>query len=229
MFVAAQSSLTALFNTKACVSLKSGKEAGIINSTYRERLVNPGAITSLLERMNSASGDARKEIYNQLVVLLYDDLRRRARHQLRNERADSLRPTILVHEAYERMMGYRIAFNNREHFINVASTAMRRYLVERARKVRSVKRGGGQIAAANVGDEGAVGIISADPELLIDIDSALETLRPEQVQLVELRFFVGFTLEETAEILGIKLETAKKRWLAVKTLLFDRLETRRRP
>jgi RNA polymerase sigma factor (TIGR02999 family) len=176
--------------------------------------------------MNCEDQVVRKAAYDELVGLVYHDLRRRARAQLGAERADSLHPTVLVHEAYERLLGYRMPFENREHFFNVAGTAMRRYLIERARKVRAAKRGGGRINS-NLDDEDAAGIINSDPGLLIDIDRALESLRPDQIQLVELRFFIGFTLEESAEILGIKFDAAKKRWLAVKTLLFDRLQTQK--
>ena len=106
--------------------------------------MSAGEITRLLRRMSSESGPARKETYDELVALVYDDLRVRARRQLRRERADSLRPTILVHEAYERLLRYRMPYADRAHFLNVAATAMRRYLIERARRVHALRRGGGQ-------------------------------------------------------------------------------------
>src|SRR5262245_34980744 len=121
--------------------------------------------------MNVESGPARKQIYDELVVLVYQDLRRRAHQQLANERADSLRPTILVHEAYERLLQYRMPFENRSHFFNVAATAMRRFLVERARRLRSAKRGKGQVATDLQIDDAAAAS-SVDPDLLIDIDRA---------------------------------------------------------
>jgi RNA polymerase sigma factor (TIGR02999 family) len=173
--------------------------------------------------MSCQSGDARKRIYDDIVSRLYQDLRRRARLQLNRERADSFQPTILVHEAYERMLEYHMAFENREHFLNAAATAMRRILIERARRLNSAKRGNRQVNASL--DEGstAASQLAHDPSLLLDIDRALTNLRPDQVQLVELRFFVGYTIEETAEIMGLRRETAKKRWEVIKTLLYDKL------
>lgn len=184
-----------------------------------------GDVTQLLIKMSSERGEERKAIYDQLVTLVYQELRRRARQQLAGERADSLQPTVLVHEAYERMLDYDMPYQNRQHFMNVAATAMRRILIERARKLSAAKRGGRE-PKAELEDLGATAALTESPELLIDIDRALSTLRPEQIQLTELRFFAGFTLEETANIMGLKLDTAKKRWDVIKTLLFDRLEHR---
>src|SRR5215510_15153083 len=106
-----------------------------------------GEITQLLGRMSCESGEARKRTYDELVSLVYQDLRREARLQLNRERADSLQPTILVHEAYQRLLGYRMPFENREHFLNASATAMRRILIERARRLCSAKRGKRQVSA----------------------------------------------------------------------------------
>jgi RNA polymerase sigma factor (TIGR02999 family) len=187
-----------------------------------EQTVRGADITQLLGKMKSESGEARKQTYDELVSIVYDELRRRARQQLAGERAASLQPTSLVHEAYERMLSYHMAFEDREHFLNVAATAMRRVLIDRARKLSAVKRGSGE-APTTLSDVNAAEALSGSPELLIDLDRAVETLRPEQIQLTELRFFAGFTLEETAEIMGLKVETAKKRWEVVRTILFDKL------
>src|SRR5262245_28427457 len=172
--------------------------------------------------MGEQSGSARKDTYDALVELLYGELKRVARRQLRAEHADSLRPTGLVHDVYERLMPYRMPYDNREHFLNVAATAMRRILIERARRL-SAQRRGARINPTTV-DEALSGLAPAvDPVLLIDIDRALATLRAEQVQMTELRFFAGLTLEETADAMGIKVETAKKRWRVIKALLFMEL------
>lgn len=182
-----------------------------------------GEVTRLLRRMSSEQGEARKQTYDEVVQLVYQDLRRRARQQLSKEGTVTVQPTVLVHEAYERLAEYRMPYENREHFLNVAASAMRRLLVEHARKARAAKRGGGQ-PAADLELDSAAAQLPRNPELLVDIDQALSDLRPEQVQLVELRYFAGFTLDETAQIIGIKAETAKKRWEAVRTLLYDKLE-----
>ena len=131
-----------------------------------------------------------------------------------------------MHEAYERLLNYRMSFENREHFLNAAATAMRRILIDRARKMKAVKRGSGKLPAT-LSEIDVVGALDESPELLIDLDRAVEQLSPEQVQLTELRFFAGFTFEETAELMHLKVETAKKRWEVIRTILFDKLEAAR--
>lgn len=182
-----------------------------------------GEITRLLRRLSSQDGEARKQTYDELVTLVYKDLRRHAKFELMGERADSLQPTLLVNEAYKRLLGYRMSFENREHFMRVAATAMRRVLIERARRCNSGKRGARLVSVPLNEESSAVSKLSQDPALLIDLERALGCLLPEQVHLVELRFFVGYTLKETAEIMGLNLNTAKKRWEAIQTLLYDRL------
>jgi len=184
--------------------------------------VSTGEITRLLRAMDGQHGELRKQTYDSLVELLYDELKRVARSQLRAERADSLRPTRLVHDVYERLLPYTMSFSDREHFLSVAATAMRRLLVERARRHRAQRRGGG------VDPVTLDGLISGrtpalDPSVLLDIDRALTTLRGDQVKMTELRFFAGCTIEETAQTMGIKAETARKRWRVVKALLFQAL------
>ena len=186
-----------------------------------------GEVTLILRRMTGEDDEsARKAAYDQLVALVYNDLRNRARLQLRNERADSVHPTVLVHEVYERLLGYRMPFTDRNHFFNVAGTAMRRVLIERARRMRAERRGSGQVNSP-FEDDASVIASTVDPDLLLDIDQALQGLRPEQAKMIELRFFVGLTLEETADVMGIQFEAAKKRWAVVKTLLFDKLQALR--
>ena len=179
-------------------------------------------ITVLLNRLSKTEGDERKQAFDRLISMVYSDLRSRARQQMRGERDwKTLQPTALVHEAYGRLMSYDMTFQNREHFLNVAATAMRRLLIERARRVKAVKRGAGQLTS--MPDMPVVEALTQDPNLLLDLDAALATLRPEQVQLVELRYFAGLSLEETAEAMGVKAEAVKKRWQVVKTLLYDKL------
>ena len=131
---------------------------------------------------------------------------------------------MLVHEAYERLLQYKDAVRQPGRTFSTSPLPlMRRVLVEHARKLSAAKRGGGQAHAA-FEDTNVAATLTDSPELLIDIDRALGSLRPEQVQLTELRFFAGFTLEEAvAEIMGLKPETAKKRWDVVKLLLYDHL------
>jgi RNA polymerase sigma factor (TIGR02999 family) len=173
--------------------------------------------------MSSETGASRKQTFDELVTIVYGDLKRRAQQQMAGERPGSLQPTLLVHEAYERLLNYQMAFDNREHFLNAAARAMRRILIERARRLHSAKRGSGQ-RAETITDLDVIDVLSQSPELLLDLDRAIAELRPDQIQLTELRFFAGFTFEETAQIMGLKTETVKKRWEVIRALLFDKLE-----
>jgi RNA polymerase sigma factor (TIGR02999 family) len=172
--------------------------------------------------MRGQTGSARKESYDAVVELMYSELKRLARVQLRRERADSLHPTRLVNDIYDRLLQYRMPFENREHFLSAAATAMRRVLVERARRVTAQRRGG-RTPATTLDESLAGSMPGADPDLVIDVDRAMSVLREDQVRLTELKFFLGLTLEETAGAMGIKAETAKKRWRVIKALLFREL------
>lgn len=186
-----------------------------------------GDVTLLLRRLAGQDDAGRKETYDRLISLVYDDLRRRARQQMRNEWDwHTLQPTALVHEAYERLIDYEMRYENREHFLNAAAAAMRRLLIDYARSKKSFKRGGDQERTVLNDGETAIGTLLQSPEELIDLDNALESLRPEQVRLVELRYFAGLTMEESAAIMHIEVETLKKRWRVIKLLLYDRLKGR---
>jgi RNA polymerase sigma factor (TIGR02999 family) len=154
--------------------------------------------------MERETGSAGKHTYDELVSLVYDDLRRQARGYLRRERADSVQATVLVHEAYQRLLPYRMAYQDRNHFLNVAATAMRRFLIERARRLSAVRRGSRQ-HNTTLDDCLDVSSLVADPDLLLDIERALEQLTPDQVRLTELRFFAGFTIEEAVGLMAVKV------------------------
>jgi RNA polymerase sigma factor (TIGR02999 family) len=191
--------------------------------------VADGEVTALLKRMAAQSGDARRASYDAVLALVYDDLRTRARQQLRGERAGDVQATTLVHQAYQRLLRYRMSFEDRRHFFNVAATAMRRILVEKARRRKALRRGAGRLDTTSDVESAVVRAIAQDPDLVLDVDRALQRLAPAQVQLVELRFFAGFTLEESADALGVQLDTLKKRWRVVKALLIaDLVRWRRR-
>lgn len=186
--------------------------------------MSAGDITLLLRQLPAEKGPARKRIYDRLVSLLYEDLRRRARQQIGREYGrHSLQPTALVHEAYECLIEYEMAFENRQHFFNVAGKAMRRLLIDRARKLKSAKRGRGE-HVTQLRDESAV--TNLDPDTMLALDEALGTLRPDQIQLVELRYFAGLTMQEAAKVMGLEPETAKKRWQVIRLLLYDKLKHR---
>jgi RNA polymerase sigma-70 factor (ECF subfamily) len=177
----------------------------------------PTSVTALLARARSGDSAALADVF----PLIYEELRRLAEQQLRREPdGHTLSPTALVHEAYMRLIDYtRVEWANRAHFMAVASTAMRRILVDHARGHRSLKRGGGlrpvSLDDVELGNEDRA-------ELLVAVDEALDRLKavePRQAQVVECRFFGGMTEEETAEALGIGLRTAKRDWARAKSWL----------
>lgn len=177
----------------------------------------PTSVTALLARARSGDSAALADVF----PLIYEELRRLAEQQLRREPdGHTLSPTALVHEAYMRLIDYtRVEWANRAHFMAVASTAMRRILVDHARGHRSLKRGGGlrpvSLDDIELGNEDRA-------DLLVAVDEALDRLKavePRQAQVVECRFFGGMTEEETAEALGIGLRTAKRDWARAKSWL----------
>jgi RNA polymerase sigma-70 factor (ECF subfamily) len=151
---------------------------------------------------------------SQLMPLVYEELRRLARNYLRRERpGQSLQATALVNEAYLRLKrDKRQPWQNRTHFLAIAANSMRRILVERARARDAAKRGGSRMRIT-LTDAAAV---AADPSVdLLMLDQALirlAALDPEQARIVELRFFAGLSIEETAEALGISPATVKRNW-----------------
>lgn len=175
-------------------------------------------VTRLLRQWSH--GD--KEALNQLVPLMYAELRQLAHHRLRKEPADrSLNTTGLVHDAYLKLIDVeRAQFHDRTHFLAMASRVMRRLLIDQARARRAAKRGGGADAVEL--DE-AIFISEPQADALTALDEALqrlEALDPRQGQIVEHRYFGGLSLEETAEAIGVSLATVKRElrfahaWLA---------------
>jgi RNA polymerase sigma factor (TIGR02999 family) len=171
---------------------------------------------------------ARGEVQGaeQLLPLVYDELRRLAAQKLASERpGQTLDATALVHEAYIRLVDQRVGrtWDHRGHFFAAAAEAMRRILVDNARSKRSLKRGGGRKRVdldANVAGR-------TPREDLLALDEALDKFAVrEQVkaQLVKMHFFAGLTLPETAEALGISLATAERYWAYARTWLFAEIE-----
>jgi RNA polymerase sigma-70 factor (ECF subfamily) len=184
-------------------------------------------VTGLLARWSQ--GDTRA--LEQLLPLIYTECERIAVRQLRRERADhSLDPTALVHEMYLRVVDQRRAtWENRVQFFGVAAQVMRRILVDHARARRTDKRGAGSVfvslgAAANAPDANAPDATGVADVLAID--EALERLAvhdPGQVRIVELRFFAGLTVEETAEVMGRSPSTVKREWRLARAWLYREL------
>jgi RNA polymerase sigma factor (TIGR02999 family) len=151
----------------------------------------------------------------ELLPLVYAELRRLAAHKMAQEApGQTLQPTALVHEAWLRLgADGQPAWRNRAHFFAAAAEAMRRILVERARRRTALKRGGGATPATL--DEVEIPMAVADDEALLAVDEALEQFAacdPRKAQLVKLRYFTGMSFEEAASVLCIAVPTAKKWW-----------------
>lgn len=171
----------------------------------------------------------RRESADVLLSLVYDELRKIARRYLRKERSDhTLQPTALVHEAYMKLIDLSdVSWQDRAHFFAVASSVMRNILVDHARARLAEKRGGeGQRIALE-----DVVSFSREPDVdLLALDEALNKLAKfdeQQSRLVELRFFGGLTIEETAHVLGISPATVKREWTVAKAWLFRQMKSAR--
>ena len=182
-----------------------------------------------IARLLSAHGDGDPAAFDQLVPLVYEDLRRVARSQLRRLRVgETLDTTGLVHEAYLRLVDpERATWHDRGHFLAVSAVAMRQILIDHARERSRLKRGGGEVPVTF--DE-ALAAVSTDAERLLDIDRALDDLARSDARLariVECRFFGGLSEQETADALGLSLRTAQRDWLKARAWLRERLKTSR--
>ncbi len=168
-------------------------------------------VTRILDRVQQGDPKAAEE----LLPLVYEELRRVAANKMANEApGQTLQPTALVHEAWLRLGGGDApSFQNRAHFFGAAAEAMRRILIERARRRVSAKRGGG---ASGVDlDEIEIPSPAADDDQLLAVNEALEkfaALDPRKAELVKLRYFVGMSFDEAATALGIAVPTAKQWW-----------------
>lgn len=162
-------------------------------------------VTNLLIAWNHGN----QEAMDLLVPLVYDEMRRLAASYLADERkAATLQPTALVHEAYLRLVAQKLPdWQSRSHFFGVAAHLMRQILVDHARKHRSAKRGGGAVTAPFEEALSFAPERSADVIALDDGLQALAALDPRKCQILELRFFGGFSVEETAQALGISVAT----------------------
>lgn len=178
-------------------------------------------VTRLLD--SAAAGDQAS--VSALLPLVYDELRRVAAAQIGRESVgQSLTATALVHEAYLRLVGDQ-TFQNRAHFFAAAAEAMRRVLVDAARKRGRLKRGGDR---TRIDLRHIPSVADLPPDDLLDLDEALTAFAaedPTKAELVRLRFFAGLSVEEAADLLGVSRATAERHWTYARTWLFDRLTT----
>ncbi len=173
--------------------------------------------------LNELSVDRNnREALDELLPLVYNELRRLAGSFLNREHAVSIQTTELVHEAYFRLTQQRsVDWNNRGQFFAIAAQAMRRILIDAARARKSIKRGVEKVPIS----EAPTISVEVD-QRLIDLDRALTELAefdPDQAKLVELRYFGGLTIEETADVMGVSPATVKREWSVARAWLFDRV------
>lgn len=195
-------------------------------------------VMSEVTRILEAASQGDPHAADQVLPLVYDELRRLAAARLAHESpGQTLQATALVHEAYVRLVAKparegggqslsdsRPEFANRAHFFAAAAEAMRRILVEAARRKNRLKHGGGlqrvDLEQAPGVDAGELG---GDLIALSDALDALEREDPDKARLVKLRYFAGLTLEDAAATLGISLATAKRRWVVARAWLYERI------
>jgi RNA polymerase sigma factor (TIGR02999 family) len=173
-----------------------------------------------ITRLLGEIGRGQKQAVNELLPLVYDELHRLARSYFRRERGEhTMQPTALVHEAYIRLVDQRAPLESRGHFMAVAATQMRRVLLDYARKHRAARRGGDD---QKVLLEDTMVICEQKPVDMILLDVALgklAALDAKQAQLVELRFFAGLSIEETAAVMGVSPATVKRSWNSARAFL----------
>jgi RNA polymerase sigma factor (TIGR02999 family) len=175
-------------------------------------------VTELLVSM----GEGNREALDKLMPLVYRELRRLAKSRLSAERRNhTLNTTALVHEAYIKLADQkRVKWKNRGQFFALASQAMRRILVDYARRRSAAKRGGQDVISLNDTD---VAIAEMRPDELVALDQSLDRLAAfdeRQSKIVECRFFGGLSVEETAQVIGVSPATVKREWAVAKAWLF---------
>jgi RNA polymerase sigma factor (TIGR02999 family) len=180
----------------------------------------PGEVTDLLARWHG--GDA--QALDRLLPLVYEELRRRARWHARRERDSTLQPTEIVHETFLRLAGARgMRFDDRAHFLAIASRLMRQVLVDHARARLAVKRRGGEVRVDVEAQDRSEEPRILDVLALDEVLSRLGRLDASQERIVELRFFGGLSLEETSAVLAISRSTVKRRYASALAWLWREL------
>lgn len=181
-----------------------------------------GEVTRLLSQIRDGNGEAEAK----LVPLIYDHLHRLAASYMKGERPDhTLQATGLVNEAYVRLVSPDVPeWRDRAHFFGVAARLMRQILVEHARARHAAKRGGAAQVFVSMDEQ--LDVSSAKSRDILQLEDALQCLQrhdPQQAHVVELRFFGGLTVEETAEVLGISPRTVKRDWAVARAWLHGEL------
>lgn len=166
-----------------------------------------------LTQLLLACGKGDRAALDQLVPLIYEELRKLASKYMKRERAEhTLQTSALINEAYLRLIDRPVSWQNRAHFFGIAARLMRQILVDHARARQSSKRGGSQPKVALSEALDIKQDLSADIIALHDALTGLAAFDPQQGRIIELRFFGGLTIEETAEVLGVSHTTVEKDW-----------------
>src|SRR5712692_9921885 len=187
------------------------------------------ADTDNINQLLADWGNGNQQALEELLPLIYEELRRLAHNFLYRERpGHTLQTTALVHEAYLKLIDQRdVRWQNRAHFFAIAAQAMRRILIDSARKHAAVKRGSG---AEKVSLDDAPQISLESDASLLALDEALNALAeidPEQSRIVELRYFGGLTIEEAAEVMNCSPATIKREWAIARAWLYKAIASRR--
>ena len=183
---------------------------------------HPNEITQMLIELT----DGNQEVVNQILPHIYDELKRLASSYPRRERVNhTLQPTALVHEAYMKLIDQkRVQWQNRAHFFGIAAQVMRRILMDHARKHQADKRGG---EAEKLPIEEEILVVSHEKSAeLIALDDALQELAKideQKAKIVELRYFGGLSIEETAEVMGVSVPTINRQWRMAKAWLYSQI------
>ena len=187
----------------------------IIRSGYMNEVTR---ILNSIEQGNSRGAE-------ELLPLVYEELRRLAAHKMSSEvAAQTLQPTALVHEAWLRLVGENHSWENRRHFFSAAAEAMRRILIERARQRQRLKHGGG-LRKTRLNELDIA--ITADDDTVLLVNEALEKLAQQDAtsaELIKLRFFAGLTNVEAAELLGLAERSAKRTWAYARAWLYEEIK-----
>jgi len=180
-------------------------------------------VTTLLQDLPTADEARRKEILDEVVTLLAGELRDQARYRMALEPARHvLQATALVNEFYLKIVQSQLSFGDRKHFLLAAAKIMRNIVVDEARRFRSEKRGG-RLEITALDYENVESAMEADPDTILHLNAALARLSAADEHIVELRYFFGLTVEETAQAIGIEYETLRKRWVRVRRHLYKLL------
>ena len=179
-------------------------------------------VTRVLEALANGNATAADE----LLPLVYQELRKLAAYKMSGQApGHTLQPTALVHEAWLRLAGSQPGqFAGRAHFFAAAAEAMRHILIDSARRKRAVRHGGGQVRV-NIEDVEITSV--ADDDELLAVNGVLDKLAaedPHKAELAKLRYFVGMTFEEAAEVLGVSVATAKRHWAYARAFLYQEIQ-----